>query len=57
MTYFDLQGLNVVSMPVIQIELIDPRARKLLADLAEMNLIKIQELGPIEERFMALRAK
>jgi hypothetical protein len=54
MTYLALQALKVVSMTVIQIELIDPRARKLLADLAEMNLIKIQELGSVEERFAAL---
>ena len=41
-------------MLIIQIELIDPRARKLLADLAEMNLIKIQEPVSIEAHFEAL---
>ncbi len=28
-------------MPILQVEIIDPRAEKLLADLAEMNLIHI----------------
>ena len=31
-------------MTVIKIELIDPRAKILLEDLAKLNLIKIQEV-------------
>ncbi|MFZ4474640.1 MAG: hypothetical protein ACOYPR_05560 [Saprospiraceae bacterium] len=41
-------------MNVLQIELIDPRARKLLVDMAEMNLIKIQDLGDVKQKFAVL---
>jgi hypothetical protein len=32
-------------MDIYQIEIIDPKAKKLLDDLAKMDLIKIQRLG------------
>ena len=44
-------------MTVLKIELIDPRAKKLLKDLAELNLIKIHESGEAEALFSALLAK
>ncbi|MEM6265363.1 MAG: hypothetical protein AAGI38_22870 [Bacteroidota bacterium] len=44
-------------MSIFQIEIIDPKAKKLLENLAEMNLIKIQEVGNPKERFFDLLNK
>jgi hypothetical protein len=44
-------------MTVIKIELIDPRAKILLEDLAKLNLIKIQEVETSKELFSALLSK
>lgn len=44
-------------MTIFQIELIDPKARRLLEDLADLNLIKIQEIGNPKDRFFELIKK
>ena len=44
-------------MTVITVELIDPRAKMLLEDLAKMNLIKIQEVETSKQRFSALLSR
>jgi len=45
-------------MTVLKIELIDPRVKALLEDLAKLkNLIKIQEEESTQKRFSALLAK
>lgn len=44
-------------MIVIKIELIDPRAKILLEDLAKLNLIKIQEVETSKQRFSALLSR
>lgn len=44
-------------MTVIKIELIDPRARILLEDLAKLNLIKIQEPDSSQKQFSELVAR
>lgn len=41
-------------MTVIKIELIDPRAKILLEDLAKLDLIRIQEPESPQKRFSAL---
>ena len=41
-------------MTIFQVELIDPRAKALLEDLAKMNLIKIQEVSDQKEKFQEL---
>ena len=41
-------------MTVITVELLDPRAKALLEDLAKMDLIKIQEVKTSKQRFSAL---
>ena len=38
-------------MTIFQVELIDPRAKALLEDLAKMNLIKIKEVGDQKVKF------
>ena len=44
-------------MNIFQIELIDPKAKRLLEELAAMNLIKIQEIENPKERFFDLLKK
>lgn len=44
-------------MTVIRIELLDPRAKALIEDLAKMNLIRIQDVDSSKERFSALLNK
>lgn len=44
-------------MTVIKIELIDPRAKILLEDLAKLNLIKIREVETSKQRFSALLSR
>ena len=44
-------------MTVIKIELLDPRVKALLEDLAKMNLIKIREEEAPQKRFSALLSK
>jgi hypothetical protein len=44
-------------MTVIRIELIDPRAKILLEDLAKLNLIRIQEVETSKQRFSALLSR
>lgn len=44
-------------MTVFKIELIDPRARVLLEDLAKMNLIRIEEEEDPTQRLSALLSK
>lgn len=44
-------------MTVIKIELIDPRAKILIEDLAKLNLIRIQEVETSKQRFSALLSK
>lgn len=44
-------------MTVIKIELLDPRVKALLEDLAKMNLIKIREEEVPQKRFSALLSK
>jgi hypothetical protein len=44
-------------MTVIKIELIDPRVKAILEDLAKMNLIRIQEAAEPREQLSALLSK
>ncbi|MBK8493209.1 MAG: hypothetical protein IPL49_20575 [Saprospirales bacterium] len=44
-------------MTVITVELIDPRVKALLEDLAKMNLIKIREEETPQKRFSNLLSK
>lgn len=44
-------------MTVLRIELLDPRAKALLEDLAKMDLIKIQDIDSTKERFSNLLDK
>lgn len=44
-------------MTVLKIELIDPRAKMLLEDLAKLHLIRIQEVETTKERFSALLSR
>jgi uncharacterized protein YwgA len=44
-------------MTVLRIELVDPRVKILLEDLAKLNLIKIQEEEELQKRFSALLKK
>lgn len=44
-------------MTVLRIELVDPRVKILLEDLAKLNLIKIQEEEEPQKRFSALLKK
>ena len=44
-------------MTVLRIELLDPRAKALLEDLAKMDLIKIQDIDSTQERFAKLLDK
>lgn len=44
-------------MTIFQVELIDPRAKALLEDLAKMNLIKIKEVGDQKVQFDQLLTK
>lgn len=44
-------------MTVIRIELLDPRAKALIEDLAKMDLIRIQEVDTSQERFSSLLTK
>lgn len=44
-------------MTIITVELVDPRAKALLEDLAKMNLIKIQEVETSKQRFSALLSR
>jgi hypothetical protein len=44
-------------MTVITVELIDPRVKALLEDLAKMNLIKIREEETSQNRFSKLLTK
>lgn len=44
-------------MTVIRIELLDPRAKALLEDLAKLDLIKIQDVDAPQQRFSALLNK
>jgi hypothetical protein len=44
-------------MTVITVELIDPRVKALLEDLAKMNLIKIREEETSQNRFSNLLSK
>lgn len=41
-------------MTIYQIELIDPKAKMLLEDLAKMNLIKLTEVEDVKRSFQAL---
>lgn len=36
-------------MPTLQVDILNPKARKLLNDLAELNLIAIRETGNTED--------
>lgn len=44
-------------MTVLKIELIDPRVKTLLEDLAKLNLIKIQADETAAQRFSALLSR
>ena len=44
-------------MTIFQIELVDPRAKALLENLAKLNLIKIQEVSSQEDSFKQLLSR
>jgi hypothetical protein len=44
-------------MTTYQIELLEPKAKKLLDELAELNLIRIQETSASKESFRLLLTK